>query len=59
VHLFQNGLAGLVAAYTLSLVGTYLAAVIVDKLAPSFESTGGLIPSLKMVAFASTAVWLA
>ena len=55
----SNGLVGLMMGYIVSLIGTYLAAVIVDRLAPSFESTGGIIPSLKMVAFASTPVWVA
>jgi len=31
----------------------------VDKLAPSFQSSGGIVQALKMVAFASTPSWVA
>ena len=54
-----SGLAGLVVGYVLSLVGIFLAAFIVDKLAPSFQSSGGLVQALKMVAYASTPSWVA
>jgi hypothetical protein len=54
-----SGLAGLIVGYVLSLVGVFLAAFIVDKLAPSFQSSGGIVQALKMVAFASTATWVA
>jgi Yip1 domain len=54
-----SGLAGLIVGYVLSLVGIFLAAFIVDKLAPSFQSSGGIVQALKMVAFASTPSWLA
>jgi hypothetical protein len=54
-----SGLAGMVVGYVLSLVGAFLAAFIVDKLAPSFQSSGGLVQALKMVAYASTASWVA
>lgn len=55
----SSGVSGLVVGYVLSLLGTYLAAFIVDKLAPSFQSSGGIVQALKMVAFASTASWVA
>jgi len=54
-----SGLAGLIVAYVLSLLGIFLAAFIVDKLAPSFQSSGGIVQALKMVAFASTPSWVA
>jgi uncharacterized membrane protein len=54
-----SGLAGLVVAYVLSLAGVFLAAFVVDKLAPSFQSSGGIVQALKMVAFASTPSWIA
>ncbi len=54
-----SGLAGLVVGYALSLAGIFLAAFIVDKLAPSFQSSGGIVQALKMVAFASTPSWVA
>jgi len=54
-----SGLAGLVVGYVLSLAGIFLAAFIVDKLAPSFQSSGGMVQALKMVAYASTPSWIA
>ena len=54
-----SGLASLIVGYVLSLVGIFVAAFIVDKLAPSFQSSGGIIQALKMVAFASTPSWVA
>lgn len=54
-----SGLAGLIVGYVLSLVGIFLAAFVVDKLAPSFQSSGGIVQALKMVAFASTPSWVA
>ena len=54
-----SGFAGMVVGYVLSLLGIFLAAFIVDKLAPSFQSGGGLVQALKMVAYASTASWVA
>ena len=54
-----SSLAGLIVGYVLSLVGIFLAAFIVDKLAPSFQSSGGIVQALKMVAFASTPSWVA
>jgi Yip1 domain len=47
----------LVVGYILALLATYLAALVVNKLAPTFQSGGGIVPALKMVAFSSTAVW--
>ncbi|MCI0424025.1 MAG: YIP1 family protein [Acidobacteria bacterium] len=54
-----SGITGLVIGFVLSLLGTYLAAFIIDKLAPSFQSSGGIVQALKMVAFASTPSWVA
>jgi uncharacterized membrane protein len=54
-----SGLAGMIVGYVLSLVAIFLAAFIVDKLAPTFQSSGGIVQALKMVAFASTPSWVA
>jgi len=54
-----SGFAGMVVGYVLSLLGVFLAAFIVDKLAASFQSGGGIVQALKMVAFSSTATWVA
>ncbi len=48
----------LVVGYILALLATYLAALVVNKLAPTFQSGGGIVAALKMVAFSSTAVWV-
>ena len=53
---------GLVAAfitYVVSLVMIYVAAMVVDKLAPKFDSTPNQIQALKLVAYSYTASWLA
>jgi Yip1-like protein len=54
-----SGFTNMVVGYGLSLVGIFLSAFIVDKLAPSFQSSGGIVQAMKMVAFSSTAPWLA
>jgi Yip1 domain len=54
-----SGLTGSIIEYVLTLVGIYLGAYIVAKLAPTFQSSGGIVQALKMVAYASTAGWIA
>lgn len=54
-----RGLVGAIVSWVLALVGAYVAAVIVEKLAPKFQSSGGTAQALKLVVFASTPVWLA
>jgi hypothetical protein len=54
-----NGLAHMIVSYVLALVGVYVAALVVDKLAPSFDSKPNLIQALKLVAYASTPVYVA
>lgn len=49
----------LVVGWLLGLVGLYLCAIVVEKLAPSFQSSGDIVQALKMVVFASTPMWLA
>jgi hypothetical protein len=48
----------MVLTYAAALASVYISALIVDKLAPSFESTPNFIQSLKLVAYASTAGWV-
>ncbi len=55
----NGALTSLVSNYVLSLLGIYLTAMVVDKLAPGFQSTGGIVQALKMVAYSSTAIWAA
>ena len=54
-----SGLTSMIVQYVLSLAGVYVAAIIIEKLAPTFQSSGGIIQALKMVAYASTPAWVA
>lgn len=56
---FGSGLANAVLSYVFALAGVYLAAIIIDKLAPTFESTPNQMQALKLVAYASTPGWVA
>jgi hypothetical protein len=52
---------GVVAAfvtYVISLLMVYLVAMIVDRLAPKFESTPNQLEALKLVAYSYTAAWI-
>lgn len=53
------GFVGMVVGYALALAGVYVCALIIDKLAPTFDSKPSLIQALKLVAYASTASWVA
>jgi hypothetical protein len=53
------GLAAAIVQYVLSLGGAYLSAFVIEKLAPNFQSQGDTLQALKLVAYASTAVWVA
>ena len=46
-------------SYCVSLAGAYIAAVVIEKLGPTFASSGSTVQALKMVAYASTPVWVA
>lgn len=48
-----------IITYVLALVGVYIAAFIVDKLAPTFDSKPDQIQALKLVAYAYTPAWVA
>jgi Yip1 domain len=47
------------ALYISSLVAPLIAAVVLEKLAPRFQSSGSTAQALKLVAYASTPVWVA
>ncbi|MEW5975414.1 MAG: Yip1 family protein [Acidobacteriota bacterium] len=55
----QEGLSHLVVQYLFALAGVYVAAFVIEKLAPSFQSSGTTIDALKLVAYASTPGWIA
>ena len=52
---FMAGLSNYIGA----LVSAFVAAFIIEKLAPTFDSRGDTAQALKMVAYASTPVWVA
>jgi hypothetical protein len=54
-----RGLSSAIVQYVLSIVGVHLAAIVIDKLAPTFKSQPSAIQSLKLVTYASTASWVA
>jgi hypothetical protein len=56
---FARGLVSAILSWVLALVGVYIAAVVVEKLAPQFRSRGSLVQAMKLVVFAYTPVWLA
>jgi Yip1 domain len=53
------GLTTAVLSYVLALVGTFVVALIVDALAPSFGAEKNRVQALKTVAYAYTAYWVA
>ena len=53
-----RGLIWAILTYILSLGGTYVLAMIVDKLAPSFGAKKNFLASVKVVVFAYTASWI-
>src|SRR5262249_56987137 len=53
------GLAGAVVRWVFALVGAYIGAFVIEKLAPTFKSSGSTIQALKLVVYASTPVWVA
>ncbi len=52
-------IAAAIAQYVIALVITYLMALIVDTLAPTFNGTKDFTQSLKLVAYSYTAPWVA
>ena len=56
---FGSALMQAVIAYVLALAGTYILALIIDALAPTFSAQRGQIQALKLAAYSSTAAWVA
>ena len=54
-----RGLVSAFVSYVVSLVLVYLAAMVIDWLAPKFESTPNQLQALKLVAYSYTPSWLA
>ena len=51
--------ANAVVAWVFALVGAWIAAVAIEKLAPMFQSKGNTAQALKVVAYSMTPVWIA
>lgn len=56
---FMTALSSSLTMYVLTLAGVFVGALIVDFLAPTFKGQRSLIQALKLVAYGSTAGWLA
>jgi Yip1 domain len=56
---FGSALTGAVTGYVLTLAGTYILALIIDALAPTFSGQRNQIQALKVAAYSSTAAWVA
>ncbi|HYM24300.1 MAG TPA: Yip1 family protein [Vicinamibacterales bacterium] len=54
-----RGLVSAVLQYLLAVAGVHVAALVVDRLAPTFKSQPSAIQALKLVTYASTALWVA
>jgi hypothetical protein len=54
-----QGLTTAIISYALGLAGIYVSALVIQKLAPTFQSEANLVQAFKLVAYASTASWVA
>lgn len=54
-----NGISLMIVSYVMGLVGVYINAMVIEWLAPKFGSSGSRVDALKMVAYASTPMWVA
>ena len=54
-----TAISSAIAQYVLSLVGTFVLALIIDALAPTFGGTKNQTQAFKVAAYASTASWVA
>lgn len=53
------GLTGAVFHYVSAIVGVFVAAFVIQQLAPTFASQGDLVQAVKLVAYSYTPIWLA
>jgi Yip1 domain len=54
-----QGLATMVLSYVMALAGVYIAALVIQKLAPTFQSDADLVQAFKLVTYSMTAPWVA
>jgi hypothetical protein len=55
----QYSLTTAIMSYVMSLIGCYVAALVVNALAPSFGGTKDMVKAFKVVAYSYTAAWVA
>lgn len=55
---FFDGLAETIVSYILTLAGVYVAALVVDALAPTFQAKKNNVNALKVIAYSLTASWV-
>jgi len=53
-----RGFSSAFVSWMLALLGAYLAAIVINKLSPTFQSRGGTTQALKLVVYAATPVWI-
>jgi hypothetical protein len=54
-----SALTSAIVTYVLTLVGVYVASLVIDALAPTFGGTKNPIQALKVATYSSTAAWVA
>jgi hypothetical protein len=55
---FITALATAIGLYIQTLIAPLVAAIVIEQLAPRFSSSGSTVDALKLVAYASTPVWI-
>ena len=53
-----NSIGHMIVSYVLSLVGLYIVALIIDKLAPSFSSQQNMVNAMKVAVYTMTPLWI-
>jgi hypothetical protein len=56
---FARSFANALVSWVFALVGAWIAAVVIEKLAPTFQSRGNTTQALKLVVYSMTPVWIA
>lgn len=54
-----RGFVGMIVTYVLTLAMVYIGALVISKLAPTFQSKSDDLQALKLVTYAQTAGWIA
>jgi hypothetical protein len=55
----STAITAAIVSWVMAIASTIVAAVVIEKLAPIFKSDGDMTQAVKLVAYASTPVWLA